>query len=290
MNFEEFTQNVKENIKHRIDSDKNVMLQTVQKNNGMTYEGLVIIDPLLNISPTIYLEPFYHNYLNGTPLPDIYDNILHVYEEFVPENDFDVTLFTDYEKAKERIIMKLINQERNQDLLKKIPYIPFLDLAIVFVCAACDFNREYATILIYNEHMLHWGIDVNTLYQVAQKNTPYLLPFHFEDLENYLTKHTDWPSCNDHLPMYLLTNRLKIHGACVMIYEGMLEWIAKELNSSFVIIPSSVHETLIIPVSSKKELSSFTRMLIDVNTTQLSKEEILSDQAYYYSKTTHTLS
>lgn len=290
MTYQEFTETVQEIIGNLIAPGQKVTVQTIDKNNGTTYQGLVIIDPVLNISPTIYLEPFYHKYRNGTEVSDICNEIMQIYHTFTPTENFDETIFTDYEKAKHRIVMKLVNYEKNKELLQKIPHIPYLDLAIVFVCSASDFEKEYATILIHNNHMEHWEIDLSTLYRIAKENTPKLLPYHLENMKDYLVRYCDWKPFDDHIPMYLLTNHLKIHGASVILYEGLLEQISRELDSSLVVIPSSVHEVLIIPVSSKKELAHYTYMIMEVNATQIARDEVLSNHAYYYSKKYHVLS
>ncbi len=289
MIHQEFIEALQQQMTHLVAPGQKVTIQTIEKNNGTSYQGLVIIDPVLNISPTIYLEPFYQKHLKGTSLDHICEEIFQLYQKFSPTEDFDETLFTDYEKAKHRIIMKLVNREKNHSLLEKVPHIPYLDLAIVFVCSAGDLEKEYATILIHDNHMEHWGIDLTTLYNVAKENTPRLLPPHFENMEDFLVRCCAWPY-SEHIPMYLLTNHLKIQGAATILYDGFLEQLSEELDSSLAIIPSSVHEVLIIPVASKKELDNYTPMIMEVNATQLTADEVLSDHPYYYSKKYHVLS
>jgi hypothetical protein len=76
MNYQEFTEHIREGLESLIEQGQKVTLQTIDKNNGTKYQGIVIIDPILNISPTIYLEPFYRKYLNGTPVLDICQEIM----------------------------------------------------------------------------------------------------------------------------------------------------------------------------------------------------------------------
>lgn len=289
MNYQEFIENVQTKMDSLVAPGQKVSIHSIEKNNGTIYQGLVIIDPVLNISPTIYLESFYHKYINGTSFSDICDEILKTYQQFTPTENFDETIFTDYEKAKSRIVMKLVNYQKNHALLEKVPHVPYLDLAIVFVCCASNFEKEYSTILIHKHHMKHWNVDVSTLYDIAKENTPRLLPFHIENMEEYLTKRCDWQPFDELIPMYILSNHLKIHGATVLLYDGLLEEIAKWLNSSFIVLPSSVHEVIIVPVHSKRELSRYTRMVEEVNATQLPIDDILSNHAYYYSKREHVL-
>lgn len=289
MEFNNFIQLVQESIQSRISPELKVEVQSIEKNNGLIYNGLVIIDPIHNISPTIYLEAYYQQYINGTPLGEIYNHILKTYYEFAPKEDFDISIFTDFEKAKGRIVMKLVNYEKNQLLLEKVPHVQFKDLAIVFLCSASDFHNEYATILIRHEHVKYWNIDSDTLYEIAKRNTPFLLPYRFESMSDFLKETCNWQDFMEDSSMYLLTNQLKINGACTILYNGLLKKIARQLDSDFVILPSSIHEVLILPCTSPEDLPYYSNMVKEVNTTQLSEDEILSEQAYYYSKEKQTI-
>ena len=77
MRYQKFIETVKEHIQQEL--QKPVHLFPVLKNNGSIYDGLVILDPILNISPTIYLNPYYHRYLDGVSMEDIYEDILNTY-------------------------------------------------------------------------------------------------------------------------------------------------------------------------------------------------------------------
>ena len=98
MQFEEFTECIREDLESLIEPGQKVTLQTIDKNNGTKYQGIVIIDPVLNISPTIYLEPFYLKYLNGLTIQEICNDIMKVYKTFTPSECFDESLFTDFER------------------------------------------------------------------------------------------------------------------------------------------------------------------------------------------------
>ena len=97
MRYQKFIETVKEHIKQEL--QKPVNIYPVLKNNGTIYDGMVIMDPMFNISPTIYLNPYYHRYLDGVSMEDIYEDILKVYEKNSPKDDFDISIFNDYSKA-----------------------------------------------------------------------------------------------------------------------------------------------------------------------------------------------
>ncbi len=293
MKYKNFIKNVKTYMESQFQEGQKVLIQPVLKNNGTVYDGLIIIDPILNISPTIYLNPYYHRFLDGVSMEDIYSDILSTYQENLPKEDFDISLFKDFDKAKERILVKLVNQERNSELLEEVPHIIFHDLAIIFVCAICDFLDEYATILIHNQHLEMWGISLDELYEIGMENTPKLLPYSFDSMENVLKHLSDGtlPFVTD-IAMSVLTNQLKIHGATSIIYPGLLKRLANDLDDDIIIIPSSIHEVLIIPYQStisKYSLLNFRDMIVQVNEEQLPDEEVLSDHAYLYLKDSEKL-
>ena len=294
MNYQEFICSIQESLLEYLEEGQKISLHSVPKNNGLILQGLVIEDPLLNISPTIYMEPYYLKYLNDYSLEDICQEIMNYYHDFRPVVSFDDSILTDYNLAKEHIIMKLVNRDLNKDLLEKIPFVPYLDLAIVFVCSLGDLNKEYSGILIHNTQMKDWGITRSELYEVAKANTQQFLPYFFSDMNKYLDDLME--DCMEEklaLPyntMYLLTNHIKVLGATTLLYDGILEEISNQLDSSFIVLPSSVHEVLIVPVENRKEMEHYSNMVREVNASQLSPDEILSDHAYYYSRKYKVLS
>lgn len=287
MTYEIFKETIKNEIAERLGENKRVIENQVLKNNGIVYDGLIILDPILNISPTIYLNPYYDKYVNDVSMEKILEDILVTYKENLPAEDFDISLFKDWDKAKKRIVMKLINTKQNEELLKDIPSVPFYDLSIIFCVAVCDFMNEYATILIHNQHLSLWDITQEELYEIAMENTPKLLPYLFKNMEDILVEAAD-VNFPKEMEMYVLTNKTKINGAVAITYKGLLEEIAEELSDNFYIIPSSIHEVLIIPWKSVKEeytLKDFAEMVEEVNETQLMDDEVLSNHVYFYNKT-----
>lgn len=292
MSYQEFIENVKQHIKQELQVQ--VQVYPVVKNNNTVYDGLVILDPVLNISPTIYLNSYYKRYLDGISLEEIYEDILKTYHQYQPQEDFDISFFCDYEKAQEHIIMKLVNAKRNEELLKQVPHVLVYDLALLFLCNAGDFMNEFSTILIHNHHMNDWNVCVEDLYKKAIQNTPELLSPRLDSLHDifkYITDE-DLPFLND-LNCYILTNEFKILGATVLMYPDLLQEISEVFEDDLIIIPSSIHEVLVIPSrNTPPEYSSeyMNSIIQEVNDSHLHNTEILSDHAYYYHRDTKILS
>ena len=123
MNYQEFISSIRTELSDRITPGATLKIQTITKNNGTHYDGLIILQPGSNIAPTIYLTPYYHRYLEGVPLEDIYNDILVTYKKHLPESDFDIEMFTDFKRARSHIVMRLVSKKYNTDLLSDIPYI-----------------------------------------------------------------------------------------------------------------------------------------------------------------------
>ena len=288
MRYQKFIETVKEHIKQEL--KKTIYVYPVLKNNGAIYDGLVILDPILNISPTIYLNPYYHRYLDGVSMEDIYEDILLTYQNNLPNEDFDISLFRDYEKASERIVMKLVNADRNKQLLERAPHIIIYDLAIIFLCNVSDFMQEYASILILNQHMKLWNVEVDDLYKVSKQNSPRLFPPRLDNLHDVF-KHLTEESLPflDELEISILTNPLKIYGASCLFYPGILDELSSLYEDDVVIIPSSIHEVLVFPKKNLPEaysLEDLNTMVQNVNETQLTDDEILADHVYWYHRAT----
>lgn len=134
MTYQTFKQQIRQSLQDAFGSDVSIILQDILKNNNTHLDGLTVLTPGCNISPTIYLNDYFHAYENGRPISDICTEIRDIYQQNKPAHSVDISFFTCYEKVQSRIIFKLINYERNKALLTDVPHFRFLDLAIVFNC------------------------------------------------------------------------------------------------------------------------------------------------------------
>ena len=196
--------------------------------------------------------------------------------------------FTCFDNIRERIIFRLVNRKANHHLLTKIPHIDYLDLAVTFVCLLSVRDSGDATILINSSHLEKWQLSADDLLATAKQNTPRLLPWEMSNMTDILqelsTPDDDLIPRPQELsyPMYILTNRIRLHGAGCILYDGLLPSLAKTLGDDLYIIPSSIHEVLLIPSSVVTDRRDLDAMIHEVNTTQVPDEEILSDHAYQY--------
>ena len=86
------------------------------------------------------------------------------------------------------------------------------------------------------------------------------------------------------LSFYVLTNKDKMFGASAMLYTEQMKRLAYRLQSDLLILPSSVHEVLLLPDDHDREYDFYRQMVQEVNATQVDPEEILSDSLYRYDR------
>lgn len=290
MTYQEFKKNTVHAISAKLGPTYRIALQDIIKNNDTHLDGLTILSENCNISPTIYLNHYYEQYLNGKSMSAIYEDILHSYYQNAPKENIDISFFTDFSKVKERIIFKLVNYERNKELLSQVPHIRYLDLALIFNCFVNSTESGCATILIHHHHLSFWDITTEELYTLAMQNTPRLLHYQLQNMADVvidLFSEEYSQLLNEALellPMYVLSNNTKLNGSGCILYEDLLSDISDKINSDFYIVPSSIHEVLLIPVANAAPYSELTSMVQEINATQLTREEILSDHVYLYSR------
>ncbi len=292
VNYETFKETILQRLSEDIPDPKHITIRKVYRNNGETLDGLVILENGVNIGPTLYLNHYFQMLGDGDSLTDIYSQILAVYTRNKTTEHIDVGFFTDFERVRGRIIPKLIHGEKNKGLLEKeIPHIPFLDLALVFCCLfSVDPELGNATILIDRSHLTLWKKTTEDLLPLALKNAESLLAPKLQSIDQMLAEMlpeqdgTEAPfPANPNFPMYVLTNEETFYGASCMAYEGLLHSYAEQFQSGFYILPSSIHELILIPAEGTNRLEEFSGMVREVNETQVAPEDFLSDHAYYYS-------
>ena len=203
----------------------------------------------------------------------------------------DVKFYTEFEKVENNIACKVINYNKNRELLKNIPNIKYLDLAIVFYYFIEDKKMGEGSILIYDSHLCLWGKTKEEIYHHARKNTTRLLPYQFQKIEEILKGSLDEEELLEDgmLPMYVLSNERKYLGAVAILYDSILASIGECLEDDFYILPSSIHEVIMIPKKIEITSDELKVMVEDINLTQVLPEEVLSNEVYVYEREKHYL-
>lgn len=293
MNYFEFVEIVCEQCNFLLKSSVKASIHKTLKNNSTDRIGIMLTDESTNIHPTIYLEEFYQQYLDGRDTFDIAHNITNLYYEIRFEESWDTNQILDFELAKTRIAYKLIHFEKNQRLLKDVPHLKFLDLAIVFYILLDKTEKGAASVLITHDMLKHWNQSLMKIYCYAASNTPALLTAELMPMNDViielLGENSDDYEPDEENHMYILSNEQRHFGAACILYDPVLEDIGKILEDDFYILPSSIHEVIVLSAKYASSQTDLDEMINEINNTQVSEEEILSDHAYYYNRKTKRL-
>ncbi|MBE5865083.1 MAG: hypothetical protein E7292_02565 [Lachnospiraceae bacterium] len=271
-------------VSEELGGDSQVKLQEVIKNNGVVLQGLIILNGRSNLSPTIYLNPFLEAYENDIPLADIVARILDIYNRDLPTESVNMNFFRDFEKVKDRICYRVISRERNRSLLERIPHIDFLDLSICFFYSYEDVTLGDGSILIYNNHMDIWRCNVEKLLDCAKVNTPRIYVKDIINMGELLEELSSGMQEAVELPMYVMSNKQRTFGAATILYPDALGAIGKMFKENFYILPSSIHEIILLPEHAASPVDIMRDMVKDINFTQVAPEEVLSDNVYFYDR------
>jgi len=302
LNFEEFQEYAKNHVKENMSADfsnATTELNTVQKNNGLELHALLVRAKGTSISPTIYLESFFEKYSEGADLKEVMSEIGRVAEKYQegPEVAEDiVNQFKDFDFVKERVIMSVVNAERNQNLLENVPHTMKEDLAVIYKVLLGDEGDGLATITIRNEHMGMWDVSTETLHKLAVENCNRRLPATVRGMNEIMMEMlghdmppeiaesilADMPAENQ---MYVLSNTANINGAAAMFYGNALEELSETIGSDLYILPSSVHECIAVSTE-LGDPEMLAEMVQEVNGSQVAPEEQLSDHVYHYDANT----
>ena len=288
MEINDFAAKVCAAVKEELGRKYKAEVKEVRKNNGILLHGLLISSKEQNVVPTIYLESFWEAYESGLSFEEVIRRLLCVYQRDTPQGIVDMEFFRHYEKVKDRVCFRLIGRSGNEELLKEIPYIEFLDMAVCFYYAYQGEGLGDGSILIYHSHIKMWGVCTEDLFRQAQVNTPKLFPCECTALDEVLKEITGddlfdrEPSMPEPFPMKVLSNRQKVHGASSILYPGVLERLAANEGCNFYILPSSIHEVLLLPDKEEISADELKQMIFVVNSTQIAPDEVLTDSLYYY--------
>lgn len=253
------------------------------KNNGVELTG-ILVDDGSGCAPAIYIDEMYYSFCNK---PDFEKIIRNLAETIVDVMDSKPDTDNILKKIKEGftyVIPKLINAEKNKELLKTCPHRMFLDLAVVYEIMLG--TNQF--ILIRNEMSDYHGMTEDELYDLAVENIRNQKQFitlsqMFEDI---VGEEADM----EEFPMLILKTKYETHGAAIMLCEDVLSEASEKFQSDLYILPSSIHEIIAIPVDFGEDVAGLKNLVNSVNQTEVTPEEFLSDSVYFFDRKLKKLS
>ena len=282
MNINEFAICIKDGIVDYLPEqykDAKVTVCPTTKNNGRKLTGLSVKSPDCEIAPCVYIDSAYDDYKNGSAVEEIMANISRLIIKSDASHEFgkiDVESFLQFDLICDHIKPRLINTKSNKELLADAPHKTIEDLSVVYYLHL----NEGGSITIRDNLFNSWNISVEELHKVA--------------VANLIKEGTKFKSLNEVLGfgspddadmgMYVLSNTSGTFGAAALLDEGSLNRIADSIGDTYYVIPSSIHETIIVKIVKGLDIAALRNMICDVNANVVALEDRLSDNLYIYSR------
>ena len=302
-----FAEGVAKDIRNYLPSEyEDAEFQVVQKNknNGIQLVGVQVNLPERNASPIIYMEQFFDEIRQGEPVELVMNRIASCIEKSsqAPFMNCGIDL-TNYDSLKEHLAIKLVNTQANRKMLQEMPHENMEDLStICYVDFPVDSGEGKATMEVKNQHLSIWNVDSKELFQQARANTQSINTPILQSMDemmlsifneerhstNLLDESVEF-GLRSHDMLYALTNMEKQYGASMITQPEVLNKLNQLFPEGFYVLPSSVHEVLIVPDNGEVEPRRLGEMVREVNRAEVEREEVLSDRVYSYDKEKHQI-
>lgn len=298
--YDNFVKAFTEIILQMMGKNYSVRIYKVIRNDLLEHDSLILCKSGTGFSPGVYLMPYYKEYIKGADIFELAAELCENYKNYEKETAEDSFAYT-LDNVRKRIIYRLQSCERNERLLEKIPHINYLDLAVTYFCLLHNDESRISAIRITNEHLKSWKITVNELHKLAANNTKREFPPHIMPMDEVIRTFLDEEMKNGAATgkidenkvdqaneqassMYVLTNSAGIYGAACLLYKNLLKDFSAKVKADLYILPSSIHELILIPNRGDADKDELARMVRSINRTQLAYDEVLSDNVYHYSR------
>lgn len=255
-----------------------ITFRRVDKHNRRRLHGCTLQMPDAVAAPTFYLEDLYEAYCNGTSAEDLAESLIRYSKENnlmdLPGN-IDVD---DYECVRKNLGLMVIGNDRNIDYLKDLVHETIEDLALIPIIFTND-SHGTGCIKIREEFLSMWNVTKEELLREAMDNAPRLMPLTFKQLSDIIGEEPE----DRQEELFVISNCYFAGGASAIFYPGVLSCIGTALNRDLFILPSSINEVILVS-DVGQDPQKLKRIVEEVNRTQVSLQEVLTDSVYHYER------
>lgn len=269
------------------------MTVEIMRSQNMT--GLVLIKGDEILLPMVRLDILYDKYVDGYSLWKVFCEITSACDEYDSRGASLLEFVEDYALVRNRICYRLMNYEKNRELLETLPHIRWLDLAAILYIPVSVKSGKALYLPVDNSLVVKWGIaDMDVLFTEAFGNTPKIFPGSIRDMEDVFKEdYENAPETgyeDDGERMYIATNNKKFYGAAVILYDGLLDSFAREIGRDLYVLPTSISEMTIVAEVEGADPLELREVLKNVNHETTEDKDFLSDNIYHYDRATGNIS
>ncbi|SCY63289.1 DUF5688 family protein [Butyrivibrio sp. INlla14] len=294
MNFDDFKAEIMEGVREHLEENgyQGVELSEhkVDKMND-SYEAITVKPADSAIGVNLNVDAFYAKYQRTNDLQAVIEDACNAAERGIENSpEIDVAAITNYEQMKDKLTMEVVSAERNAELLKEVPHEQMEDMAVIYRIVLGSSEDGIGTVLVTNQLMEKYGITHDQLRQDAMEKAPEIRPSEIKGMSEVMEELA--PGMMPEIApedevMFVASNPEKVHGAGVIAYPNFLEDAAKKLDGDFYILPSSIHEILLVRDNGEMDSKQLGAMVREVNATQVEPQDQLTDNVYHYDSKNH---
>ncbi|MDO4621580.1 MAG: DUF5688 family protein [Eubacteriales bacterium] len=262
-----------------------VHLEKVRKNNDVLLDAIAVRQEKSALTTLLYPRESYKEYARGASITDLAEQMAEQYRKAAAEAEIPEDFLEEYDKVKSRIFCKLVNYKMNKELLKHVPHKRIWeDLCLIGYYEMEPGCLGNATVRIDRRLVEKWGITEAEFLDHAMENTMRERGPVFRSLRSVLREYDlGVPESEDEEEeLYMLTTKDRNLGTVCILYPGIREQIAEMLHADLLLLPSSIHEWLILADKGGYSEEDINQMIREINHSQVIPEEILSDHVYRY--------
>lgn len=284
--FERFANQVKEHIFENVADRENLLIElhNTQKVNQMDQISLTVRHKDCNVAPSVPLSAAFEAFQNGESLETILHSIENSIVSHTPTQNLDVNYVTEYDNVKDQIIPKVVNTDLNKELLNRVPHYNLGDLSVLFAIKLSHPEIGGGQITVTNQIFDSWGVKDSQLMDEALKNMKEATQC--SDLFGEIASMH--PDLAEEFPRIengplIISNEDKLFGAVSIMDIDFMKTLCERVDGDVVIIPSSIHECLILnDEHTEEQEKALNAMVHEVNRTTVAKEDFLSDHVYHF--------
>lgn len=294
MDYSKFKENFVEDVKRDLYESGiaavEISTYRMEKMNE-TYDAMSVRPEGGSIGVNFRIENYFEAYADGIPYQDVVKKaVLDIDEAVIDMPEFDLKLLGDYEKVKEKLSLEVVSAERNAEILKTVPHKLIEDMAVVYKINLELGQKEGATALVNNFMLEMYGVSADELHRDAERNAAIIKPVILRGIGAMMKSMMspeeadffDVQDRGDDEVMYVATVPDKTKGAGVLAYDAFMDFAANRLGGDFFVLPSSVHEILLVKDDGSMSYRELKEMVVEINASEVSPEEQLTDSVYHY--------
>lgn len=292
MDYEQFKVAFAEDLKtnlQKLGIEADVSEHHIEKLND-SYDALSVTPKGSSIGVNANLDEIFHAIERGRDYNEVLSGVTESLKgslEHMPK--LQVSDLTNYAEMKNKLAMEVVSAERNAKMLQNVPHEQMEDIAVVYRLVLNSSKGASSTVLVTNDLMDKFGITHEQLHDDAMKNAPLIRPAEIKGMEETLNEMQGGPALEPDPDEILFVAGVpdQSHGAAVIAYPNFFEDAAEKLGGDYFIIPSSIHEVLLVKDTGEMNSRDLAAMIKEVNATEVAPEDVLTDHAYHYDSKEH---